>query len=110
MQVLGYFLARFSESSSYAGLAGVLALVGIHVSDGETAALVQALAGLCGLVALFLKERGALKSLAWIAVLGIGAVGPVPCQASPQAGADAAVVALQPAAEAPLPSVAALAH
>ena len=106
MQVLGYLLARFSESSSYAGLAGVLALVGIHVTDGETAALVQVLAGLCGLVALFLKERGALKSLAWIAALGICAAGPVPSQASPQGGADAAVMAVQSAANAPLPGAA----
>jgi len=64
MQVLAYLLARFSEPSSYAGLGAVLALFGLHFSDSLAGQLAQCLAALCALAALFLKERGVLKSLA----------------------------------------------
>ena len=64
MQVLAYLLARFSEPSSYAGLGAVLALFGLHFSDSLVGQLAQCLAAFCALAALFLKERGVLKSLA----------------------------------------------
>lgn len=102
MQFFAYVLARFSESSSYAGLAGLLALIGIHLSDAEFGQLIQVLAGLCGLLALVLKERGALKSLALIAMLGTGAGALSACQAASQGVATVAAAcrAVQPAADA----------
>ena len=59
MQILAYLLARFSEPSSYAGLGAVLALLGWHLPDPALGQLAQALAALCGLLALLLKERTA---------------------------------------------------
>jgi hypothetical protein len=70
MQILGYLLARFSEPSSYAGLGAVLALIGWNLPDSTVGALVQFLAAGCGLLALLLKDRGLLRSIAL--VLGIG--------------------------------------
>jgi len=62
MPFLAYLLARFSEPSSYAGLGAILALLGLHFSDTVTGQLAQCLAALCALAALFLKERGIVKS------------------------------------------------
>ena len=73
MRVLAYLLARFSEPSSYAGLGAVLALLGVHFSDSLTGQLAQSLAALCALAALLLKERGVIKSLAFIGILVAGA-------------------------------------
>ena len=58
MRILAYLLARFSEPSSYAGLGALLALLGWNLPDPVLGQLVQALAAVCGLVALCLKERG----------------------------------------------------
>jgi sulfite exporter TauE/SafE len=58
MQILAYLLARFSEPSSYAGLGALLALLGWNLTDSVLAQLAQALAALCGLIALVLRERG----------------------------------------------------
>jgi hypothetical protein len=69
MPFLAYLLARFSEPSSYAGLGAILALLGLHFSDTMTGQLAQCLAALCALAALFLKERGIVKSLALAAGL-----------------------------------------
>jgi hypothetical protein len=60
MQILAYLLARFSEPSSYAGLGAVLALIGWNLPQPFLADLAQALAALCALLALVLKEGGLL--------------------------------------------------
>jgi hypothetical protein len=60
MQILAYFLARFSEPSSYAGLGAVLALLGWNLPDPLLAEATQALAGCCALLAFVLKEHGLL--------------------------------------------------
>jgi hypothetical protein len=73
MRFLAYLLARFSEPSSYAGLGAVLALLGVHFSDSLTGQIAQSLAALCALAALLLKERGVIKSLAFIGILVAGA-------------------------------------
>ena len=73
LRFLAYLLARFSEPSSYAGLGAVLALFGVHFSDGLTGQIAQSLAALCALAALLLKERGIIKSLALIGILVAGA-------------------------------------
>ena len=63
MPILAYLLARFSEPSSYAGLGAALAVLGLHFSDTIIGQLAQCLAAGCALAALFLKERGFIKSL-----------------------------------------------
>ena len=73
LRFLAYLLARFSEPSSYAGLGAVLALLGVHFSDSLTGQIAQSLAALCALAALLLKERGIVKGLALIGILGAGA-------------------------------------
>jgi sulfite exporter TauE/SafE len=60
MQILAYLLARFSEPSSYAGLGALLALLGWNLTDSVLAQLAQALAALCGLIALVLRDRSLL--------------------------------------------------
>ena len=57
-------LARFSEPSSYAGLGAVLALAGWNLSDTTLGQIVQLCAAGCGLLALFLKERGLVRMIA----------------------------------------------
>ena len=47
MQTLAYLLARFSEPSSYAGLGGLLALLGWNVPDTVLGHLIQGLAAAC---------------------------------------------------------------
>ena len=74
MPILAYLLARFSEPSSYAGLGAVLALLGWNLPDTILGQLAQALAAGCGLLALMLRERGLIKSLAPIAVVAAGAL------------------------------------
>ena len=63
MPILAYLLARFSEPSSYAGLGAALAVLGLHFFDTIIGQLAQFLAAGCALAALFLKERGLIKSL-----------------------------------------------
>ena len=63
MLILAYLLARFAEPSSYAGLGAALAVLGLHFSDTIVGQLAQFLAAGCALAALFLKERGIIKSL-----------------------------------------------
>ena len=63
MPILAYLLARFSEPSSYAGLGAALAVLGLQFSDTIVGQLAQCLAAGCALAALFLKERGIIKSL-----------------------------------------------
>src|SRR5437764_12323959 len=106
IRCLVYLLARFSEPSSYAGLGAVLALFGVHFSASLTGQIAQALAALCALAALLLKERGVIKSLALAGMLGAAATltacTPVPGRAKTidpalLAACDAAV-ALSPVA------------
>ena len=47
---------RFSEPSSYAGLAGILGMAGISVPDPLFHAVALMLAGLCGVVAFLLPD------------------------------------------------------
>ena len=68
--VLWYILKRFSEPSSYAGLGAFLGMLGIGLSDTMVGQLAMFLAAGCGLLAMFLKERGIIKSLAFVAVIG----------------------------------------
>ena len=63
MPIFAYLLARFSEPSSYAGLGAALAVLGLQFSDTLIGQLAQFLAAGCALAALFLKERGVIKSL-----------------------------------------------
>ena len=63
MPALAYLLARFSEPSSYAGLGAILALFGWNLSDTLIGQLAQALAAVCGLAALVLKERGLISAV-----------------------------------------------
>jgi hypothetical protein len=86
MQALAFLLARFSEPSSYAGLGAMLALVGLHFSDSDLGQIAQLLAAGCGLAALLLKERGILRTIALMAMLG-GALG----ACAPLVGAGAAL-------------------
>ncbi len=63
MPILAYLLARFSEPSSYAGLGAVLALLGWNLSDSIIGPVAQLLAAGSGLLALGLKERGAIGAI-----------------------------------------------
>jgi hypothetical protein len=93
MPMLSYLLARFSEPSSYAGLGALLALAGVHFSDGDLGQLAQFLAAGCGLAALLLKERGTVQVLALMvlaaatlsACTGATAPNPATVQATAQA-------------------------
>jgi hypothetical protein len=79
MPILAYLLARFSEPSSYAGLGALLGLVGWNLSDSIAGQLAQLLAAGCGLLALFLRERGLIRTIVLIfavvpALAGCGGV------------------------------------
>src|SRR5438105_419342 len=79
MPILAYLLARFSEPSSFAGLGALLALLGWHLSDTIVGQLAELLAAGCGLLALFLKERGLIRAIVLIfavvpALAGCGGV------------------------------------
>lgn len=69
MQFLTYILARFSEPSSYAGLGAALALLGWNLSDSTLSEVIQFCAGLCGLLALFLKDRRLAKMIAMAVII-----------------------------------------
>lgn len=56
---MGAILDRFKEPSSYAGLAGLLGMFGLQVDGGLIQSITYALSGVCGVVAFFLRERGA---------------------------------------------------
>lgn len=50
-------LKRLSEPSSWAGLAGLLAVAGINVDPGVLNYVVMVGAGIAGLVAFFVPEK-----------------------------------------------------
>nr|BDD47386.1 hypothetical protein 17 [bacterium] len=51
-------IQRLKEPSTYAGLAILLSSFGIQITDEMTQAGSMALAGLAGLIAIFLPEKG----------------------------------------------------
>jgi hypothetical protein len=75
MQILAYLLARFSEPSSYAGLGAVLVLLGWNLPDSMLGQVAQLLAALCGLLALFLKERGLIQAIVVALLLSPALIG-----------------------------------
>jgi len=52
-----FLFARFSEPSSWAGLGTGLAVVGANVPMPAVQAGTHILAGICGLLSFFLKEK-----------------------------------------------------
>lgn len=52
-------LVRFSEPSSYAGLAGILAVAHMSIPDGIVQSATFILAGVCGVVAFLIPEKKA---------------------------------------------------
>src|SRR5258708_25645637 len=74
MPMFSYLFARFGAPSSYAGIAALLALAGIHFSDSDFGLLTQFLGAGCALAALLLKERGMIQVLA-LMVLAVSTLG-----------------------------------
>ncbi|HEX3861776.1 MAG TPA: hypothetical protein VHY35_08780 [Stellaceae bacterium] len=85
-QILAYCLARFSEPSSYAGVGAMLALLGWNLPDTTLGQVAQFCAAGCGLLALFLKERGLIGAL-----LLVCAVAPMLSACSDLVAADSAI-------------------
>jgi len=56
--MLQMLLKRFAEPSSYAGLGSLLALAGLNLPAGVIQNISVVLAGVAGLVAFFLSEKG----------------------------------------------------
>lgn len=54
--VIAHLAARFSEPSSWAGLMGGAALLGIHLDPGLMQSITFVGAGAAGIVAFFLPE------------------------------------------------------
>lgn len=54
--MLKSIVERFSEPSSYGGLAGLLGMLGVNVPPGALQYGVMALSGLCGLIAFFMRD------------------------------------------------------
>ena len=50
---------RLKEPSSWAGLAGILAMIGVKVDPGLMANIVSGLAAVAGMLAFFIKEKSA---------------------------------------------------
>lgn len=69
MPILLSLLAKFAQPSSWAGLSGVLALCGVNVSAGTLATIIQVGAGVCGLIAIVINERGHAASRVLIAFM-----------------------------------------
>lgn len=55
--IIDYILARASEPSSYAGLAGVFTALHLAVSADDLKAVTAALVAVSGLVGIILKEK-----------------------------------------------------
>jgi hypothetical protein len=56
--VIDFLLARASEPSSYAGLAGILSGIHLTLTGTEFNAVVGVLTAIAGLAGVFLKEKG----------------------------------------------------
>ena len=52
-----YLLDRLKEPSTYAGLAALLGLIGVHVSADQSAAIIQAICAIFSAVAMFVPEK-----------------------------------------------------
>jgi hypothetical protein len=57
LQVLAHLAARFKEPSSWAGLAGLAALVGVHLDPSFAQSIAYIGAGVAGVVAFAVPER-----------------------------------------------------
>lgn len=57
MDAIRYALARGSEASTYAGLGVVFALLGVSVEPGLWQAGINAAVGVCGFLAVVLREK-----------------------------------------------------
>ncbi len=56
---MNYILKKLSEPSTYAGVAGLLAVLGFQVDDSIVQGVSAVLASVAGLAAIFLDEKGA---------------------------------------------------
>ena len=56
--MLGFFLARAKEPSSYAGVATLLGMAGVSIAPAEWQAIVGVLTAVASLVAIVLPELG----------------------------------------------------
>lgn len=59
--MLSYILARLSEPSSYAGLANLVALAGVHLAPEAWRDAIAAATALASLAALLLTDKGGSK-------------------------------------------------
>jgi hypothetical protein len=55
--MLSVLVNKFAQPSSWAGLAGLLGLLGVNVPDSTVSLIVNVGAGLCGLAAIVINER-----------------------------------------------------
>jgi len=62
--MLDYILERLQEDSSYAGLSGLLVMVGIHAPDGALTTVAHTLAALAACAAFFIKQSRAAHAKA----------------------------------------------
>jgi hypothetical protein len=62
--MLDYILERLQEDSSYAGLSGLLVMVGIHAPDGAVTTVAHTLAALAACAAFFIKQQKAAHAKA----------------------------------------------
>lgn len=56
MGFLSYLVSRLKEPSSYAGLGGLLAMIGLHLDPGLVQSIAGVLAAIAGAVAFFLPS------------------------------------------------------
>lgn len=57
MNALTSLAQRFKEPSSWAGLAGIVGILGIHADPGMLQSVAYIGAGVCGLVAFLVPEK-----------------------------------------------------
>jgi hypothetical protein len=62
--MLDYILERLQEDSSYAGLSGLLVMVGVHAPDGAVTTVAHTLAALAACAAFFIKQQKAAHAKA----------------------------------------------
>jgi len=74
--MLEYILERLQEDSSYAGLSGLLVMIGIHAPDGAVTTVAHTLAALAACAAFFIKQSKAAHAKA-------AAASQLPVQISP---------------------------
>lgn len=57
MEALRQLAARFKEPSSWAGIAGIMAIFGVHLDPGILNAIIVFMAGFAGLLAVIIPEK-----------------------------------------------------